>query len=185
VFRRAVQCRDHSVVDRLLDRGHPNKVSMRKEKKRNSKRRARGSRYLCLWVGPAKDARLSETLDLVGDSPGLTGEQVRARGNEGGQSALFIHVLGHHSREDTGQKAQEPRALTGHVNYVVSVLYHPAISGDRWFTRIQVGIRYILFRRQIAVKKALRLVKGGILQGALCIHEMAVIHVMHGDESTT
>lgn len=31
---RAVQCRDQSVVARLDDRGHPNKVSMRKRKKR-------------------------------------------------------------------------------------------------------------------------------------------------------
>lgn len=33
LFRRAVQCRDQSVVDRLHDRGHPNKVSMKKKKK--------------------------------------------------------------------------------------------------------------------------------------------------------
>ena len=46
-FRRAVQCRDQLVVDRLHDRGHPNKVSMKKGKKGKEKRKDGGSaRYL-------------------------------------------------------------------------------------------------------------------------------------------
>ncbi|KAL1962823.1 hypothetical protein VTN77DRAFT_9098 [Rasamsonia byssochlamydoides] len=32
LFRRAVQCRDQSVVDRLLDRSHPNKMGELSEK---------------------------------------------------------------------------------------------------------------------------------------------------------
>lgn len=34
LFRRAVQCRDQSVVNRLHDRSHPNKVSMKKKRER-------------------------------------------------------------------------------------------------------------------------------------------------------
>lgn len=37
LFRRAVQCRDQSVVDRSHDRGHPNKVSMKKKRKKRRK----------------------------------------------------------------------------------------------------------------------------------------------------
>ena len=33
LFRHAVQCRDQSVVSRLIDRSHPNKVSMKKKEK--------------------------------------------------------------------------------------------------------------------------------------------------------
>lgn len=33
LFRRDVQCRDQSVVDRHVDRSHPNKVSMKKKRK--------------------------------------------------------------------------------------------------------------------------------------------------------
>ena len=36
LFLRAVQCRDQSVVNRLLDRSHPNKVSMKKRKKKKN-----------------------------------------------------------------------------------------------------------------------------------------------------
>lgn len=37
LFRRAVQCRDQSVVGRLHERSHPNKVSMKKKRKRRGK----------------------------------------------------------------------------------------------------------------------------------------------------
>ena len=33
LFRRAVQCRDQPVVNRLIDHSHPNKVSMKKKEK--------------------------------------------------------------------------------------------------------------------------------------------------------
>ena len=45
-IRRAVQCRDQSVVDRLHDRGHPNKVSMKKKEKRRKGRAGRQYLYL-------------------------------------------------------------------------------------------------------------------------------------------
>jgi len=37
LFRRAVQCRAQSVVSRLLERSHPNKVSMKKKRKKGLK----------------------------------------------------------------------------------------------------------------------------------------------------
>ena len=47
LFRRAVQCRDQSVVNRLFDRSHPNKVSMKKKEKK--RKGGGGRRYLCGW----------------------------------------------------------------------------------------------------------------------------------------
>jgi hypothetical protein len=42
LFRRAVQCRDQFVVDRLVDRSHPNKVSMKKKEKGEEDRGEQG-----------------------------------------------------------------------------------------------------------------------------------------------
>lgn len=51
LFRRAVQCRDQSVVDRLLDRSHPNKVSMKKRKKKKNQRlEGQAAIYRLLWT---------------------------------------------------------------------------------------------------------------------------------------
>ena len=52
LFRRAVQCRDQSVVNRLLDRSHPNKVSMKKKRRKKVKRESGGrSLYRTEWGG--------------------------------------------------------------------------------------------------------------------------------------
>jgi hypothetical protein len=51
-FLRAVQCRAESVVDRLHDRSHPNKVSMKKRKERKrSKGRGGIEVFICQAVG--------------------------------------------------------------------------------------------------------------------------------------
>lgn len=58
--RHDVQCRSPSTADRLLDRGCPNKVSMKKRKKKKDKRSA-GGRGIYTAGGAARDsARLSE-----------------------------------------------------------------------------------------------------------------------------
>jgi len=44
LFLRAVLCRDQSVVNRLLDRSHPNKVSMKKRKKKKESKDIGGKR---------------------------------------------------------------------------------------------------------------------------------------------
>lgn len=50
LFRHAVQCRDQSVVDRLLDRSHPNKVSMRKRKEEKVSK-GRGKKGVFMSLG--------------------------------------------------------------------------------------------------------------------------------------
>lgn len=59
------------MVDRLLDRGHPNKVSMRKEKKREIPReaRGRGGIYAFGW-GPDRRTKISEARVTASDSLG-------------------------------------------------------------------------------------------------------------------
>jgi hypothetical protein len=51
LFRRAVQCRDQSVVNRLHDRSHPNKVSMKRRKKEAESRAERRSLYPAVEPG--------------------------------------------------------------------------------------------------------------------------------------
>ena len=45
LFRHDVQCRDQSVVSRLVDRSHPNKVSMKKKEKRRGRAGGEGGIY--------------------------------------------------------------------------------------------------------------------------------------------
>lgn len=52
LFRRAVQCRDQSVVSRLLERSHPNKVSMKKKKKKRTGKSVGGTR---VYIGMGGD----------------------------------------------------------------------------------------------------------------------------------
>lgn len=49
LFRRAVQCRDQSVVNRLHDRSHPNKVSMKRRKEERQRAGGRGGLYTLRW----------------------------------------------------------------------------------------------------------------------------------------
>ena len=61
-IRRAVQCRDQSVVDRLHDRSHPNKVSMKKKEKKRKEREE------CRYLYPGGTALVvSESLPVHAD----------------------------------------------------------------------------------------------------------------------
>ena len=64
-LRRAVQCRDQFVVNRLVDRGHPNKVSMKKKKKEEE-----GRARQPVFMAPGTALVLSEILDLANQNSG-------------------------------------------------------------------------------------------------------------------
>lgn len=61
LFRRAVQCRDQTVVGRLYDRDHPNKVSMKRKRKREGKEA--GSQLYLYTSGQAQ--AVSEELGIT------------------------------------------------------------------------------------------------------------------------
>ena len=82
LFRRAVQCRDQFVVDRLHDRSHPDKVSMKKRKrKEENPREQRGEVAFMLAGGEGEAAlRLSEEDPGQLEGPHVIGNRNVRRG---------------------------------------------------------------------------------------------------------